>query len=66
MLHSIEEFKHMQQLNHPNIVKVYELYVDELCNKIYTIMDFIKGESMQTQLERKGAIPEMQASKIFK
>lgn len=66
MWHTIEEFKHMLLLNHPKIVKVYELYVDELCNKVYTIMDFIKGESLMTIIEKKGAFEEKKACKIFK
>ena len=38
---SVQEFKNWQRLEHKNIVKVEELYVDELCNKIYTIMEYI-------------------------
>lgn len=39
----INEFKNCRKLNHPNIVKVYELYVDQGRARIYTIMELVQA-----------------------
>lgn len=42
----IREFKSMHRLSHPNIVKVYELYIDETRRRIYTIMELVAAREM--------------------
>ncbi len=42
----ILEFKKIHKLNHPNVVKVYELYIDETKGYIYSIMEYIKASEM--------------------
>lgn len=36
----------MRQLDHPNIVKVYELYIDKLGGRIHSVMELIAGKEM--------------------
>jgi len=40
------EFLHHKLLNHPNIVKVFELYIDSLRGAIYSVMELIKSKEM--------------------
>ena len=37
---------HMRKIDHPNVVKVYELYIDTTKNKIYTIMEYVKAQEL--------------------
>ena len=49
------EGKFIAQLNHPNIVQVYD--IEELYRTIFIIMEHLEGESLEALLERKGALP---------
>lgn len=40
------EFIHLKTFDHPNIVKVYELYIDNLSGRIHSVMEFIEGKEM--------------------
>lgn len=40
------EFIHLKTFDHPNIVKVYELYIDKLSGRIHSVMEFIEGKEM--------------------
>ena len=48
------EFRHLKKLNHQNIVKVYELYIDQKQWKIYSIMEYVNGYEMFDALNRMG------------
>ncbi|MCD4721422.1 MAG: serine/threonine protein kinase, partial [Desulfobacula sp.] len=50
-----KEDKFIAQLNHPNIVQVYD--IEELYRTIFIIMECLEGESLEALLERKGALP---------
>lgn len=50
----IREFKNQRLLSHPNIVAVYELYVDETKGRIYTIMELVEGKEMFDVISRLG------------
>lgn len=41
-----KEFQNIVKLNHPNIVKVLELYIDPLEGKIYSVMEFVEASEM--------------------
>ncbi|EAR90042.2 Serine/Threonine kinase domain protein (macronuclear) [Tetrahymena thermophila SB210] len=60
-----QEFLHLKQLNHPNIVKVYELYIDNLSGKIHSVMELINGKEMFEVIHELGHYSELVASKIF-
>ena len=47
--------KFIAQLNHPNIVQVYD--IEELYRTIFIILECLEGESLEDLLERKGALP---------
>lgn len=47
-----EEFIHTRILCHPNIIKAQELYFDKLRGRIYYVMSYFPGESLQSHLER--------------
>ncbi len=50
-----KEGKVIAQLNHPNIVQIYD--IEELYRTIFIIMECLEGESLEALLERKGALP---------
>jgi tRNA A-37 threonylcarbamoyl transferase component Bud32 len=50
-----KESKFIAQLNHPNIVRIYD--IEELYRTIFIIMECLEGESLKALLERKGALP---------
>lgn len=50
-----KEGKRIAQLNHPNIVQVYD--IEELYRTIFIIMECLEGESLEALIERKGALP---------
>ena len=40
------EFMNRKLIMHKNIVHVHKLYIDRVKNKIYTIMELVKGKEM--------------------
>jgi serine/threonine protein kinase len=52
------------QLDHPNIVRVYEFFTTE--ENYYLVMEFVDGMSMRELLERRGALDPDHALPIFK
>jgi hypothetical protein len=36
----------MKKIEHPNIVRVFELYIDTSKNKIFTIMEYVKAQEL--------------------
>eukprot|EP00826_Nyctotherus_ovalis_P042322 TRINITY_DN4335_c0_g1_i1.p3 TRINITY_DN4335_c0_g1~~TRINITY_DN4335_c0_g1_i1.p3 ORF type:complete len:157 (-),score=40.06 TRINITY_DN4335_c0_g1_i1:1230-1700(-) len=60
----IEEIKVLRLLNHPNIVKLYEIY--ETSSYVHLVMEYIEGEDLFTHLEKKERYSEKDASVIVK
>lgn len=54
-----------QVLDHPNIVRCYESGQDAETGQRYLVLEFIKGHSAQTWLEKKGPFPLAQATQII-
>src|SRR5437762_6919224 len=52
------------QLDHPNIVRVYEFFA--AAENYYLIMEFVAGMSLHDLIERQGALPPSQAVPLFK
>lgn len=57
------EFSTTQRLDHPNIVRT--LACDLKGNPPYLVMEFIDGENLGDIIERRGALPEAEASAII-
>jgi len=55
-----EKFKkealRLANLNHPNLVKVHELFEEN--GTAYYVMNYIEGESLRTKMNREGALSE--------
>ena len=52
------------QLDHPNIVRVYEFFVAE--DNYYLVMEFIDGMTMRDLISRRGALPVEHAVSLLK
>ncbi len=52
------------QLDHPNIVRVYDFFVEP--PNYYLVMEFVQGMSLQSLVENRGLLPPPQALPIFK
>jgi len=67
LLHIIvKEFKHHRKLNHKNIIKVYELYIDYITNRVYMVMELAECQEMFEVIKDLGNYSESIASGIFK
>lgn len=61
----IIEFKNASVLDHPNIVKIYELYIDTALNRVYTIMELVDSRELFDVIHKFEHFSESLASKIF-
>lgn len=55
----IKEAKTIFRLNHPNIVRIYDVFEEN--DTAYYVMDYIDGESLDDMVKRRGAISEAEA-----
>lgn len=60
----VDEIKTLRLLNHPNIVKLHEIY--ETSSHVYLVMEHIEGEDLFTHLEKKKCYGEKDASVIVR
>ena len=58
------EINILRMLDHPNIIKLYEIYQDSAC--IYLITEFMGGGDVYQVLTRKKILNESQAAKVLK
>ncbi|KAK1439528.1 hypothetical protein QVD17_05348 [Tagetes erecta] len=59
----IREVEAMRRLNHPNILKLYEVLATK--TKIYLVMELAPGGELFTQLTRRGRMKEPTARRFF-
>lgn len=60
----VTEAKVLSRLEHPNLVKVYDLGLID--NRLpYFVMDYIDGEPLSNKIKREGALPVALALAIF-
>ncbi|MDR3062233.1 MAG: serine/threonine protein kinase [Dysgonamonadaceae bacterium] len=52
----IKEARILAEIHHPNVVKVLEVFKQN--NTVYTIMEFISGDSLKKELEQSGIFKE--------
>lgn len=50
----------LKELNHPNIPRVYDFFADEKTETVYTVMDYIEGESLDKSLKTHGKFSQPQ------
>ncbi len=48
------EFENAFKLDHPSIMKVFELFVEEKRGRLYLIMEYIKHKSLGKMLRERG------------
>ena len=58
-----KEAQRIRKLNHPNIVKIYDLFEEN--DTYYYIMDYIDGESLAERLNRQGAMKESEVMQVL-
>jgi serine/threonine protein kinase len=58
------EVKILSRIDHPNIVKLYEMY--EFEGKIYLVMELVTGGELFDQIVGKGCYPEKEAAQIVR
>ena len=56
------EARLLASLNHPNIASIYGL--EEIDGRSYLILEYIDGETLETMLKRRGALPAEDALQI--
>ncbi|MCR5795969.1 MAG: protein kinase [Solobacterium sp.] len=54
----------LTKLNHPNLVRVIDIFEDE--KLIYIVMDFVEGEDLQHVIRREKVIPEEKVIEWFR
>jgi len=59
-----KEIEILRKLNHPNIIKLYEVYENELF--IHMVLEYLKGGELFKQIQEKGIYLENDAACIFK
>ena len=50
----VNEFKNLIRISHPNIVEVYELYIDEINAKLYLLQELVEGTEMLNYITEIG------------
>jgi len=59
----IKGIRVLRYLNHPNIIKLYEIY--ESANHVHLVMEYIKGEDLFSHLKLKGVYSEKDSSLLI-
>jgi serine/threonine protein kinase len=57
------EIQIMKKLNHPNILKLYEVYEDD--EQFYLVMELVKGKELFDKIVERGMYSEKDASNII-
>lgn len=60
--HSLKEMTLLKNLNHPNIIKAYEIYEDSM--KFYIALEYCEGGSLYTKLRAIKKIPQLEVADI--
>ena len=62
-----EEYKLLKQLDHPNIVKMHDAFLNQMKGTMYLVMDLVKGCTLKALLEdQKVRLHESESKYIFK
>lgn len=60
----VREIQILRKLNHPNIIKLYEVYENDLY--IHIVLEYLNGGELYQQLQSKGIYSESDAVLVFK
>ena len=60
----IKEAKNLARLNHPNIVRVIDVFEEK--DTVYYVMPYLSGGSLQDQIRNHGSLSENEAMKYVK
>jgi serine/threonine protein kinase len=60
------EFKIMERLNHPNVVRSFEMFINDQKKEVYQVMQYIEGKEVFDLISELGAYREKEAQYIFK
>ena len=60
----LNEIDNLKQLDHPNIVKIYEFYQDKL--NFYLITEYIEGGELFDRITKVKCFTESDAARIMK
>ena len=55
----LKEARTISQLDHPNIIKIYDIFEEN--NTAYYVMEYIEGENLSEMVKRQGALSEVTA-----
>lgn len=65
---AVQRFRQEAQVHsrliHPNIVRIFEAGFCSITNRLYLAMEYIKGESLEKILARRGALAQKQSLQI--
>jgi serine/threonine-protein kinase len=53
----------LAKLNHPNIASLYSLFRQG--EELYMVLEFVRGETLDTILQKRGALPSEEAIPVF-
>jgi len=60
----INEIKTLRKLNHPHIIKLYEVYETELY--IHLVFEYLRGGELFDQIDERGIFSEQEAQSLIK
>lgn len=60
----LKEARTISQLDHPNIIKIYDIFEEN--NTAYYVMEYIEGENLSELVKRQGALSEVTAVEYIK
>lgn len=60
------EYRNLKKICHDNIVKVYELYIDDFHAMVYSVMEYFNGEEMFSHITKICNYTEATAILLFK
>jgi serine/threonine protein kinase len=61
-----EEYKLLKSLDHPNIVKMHDAFLNQMKETMYLVMDLVPGYTLKTLLEdREVKLSENEVKYIF-
>jgi len=59
-----QEYKILMEIDHPNIIKLYEVYESESC--IFLVLEYCQGGELFDMINEKGKLMESEVAIIFK
>lgn len=65
LLAAQKEYDITKKLNHPNIVKSHEIFINQQRKEVHLIMEMIDGKEVLDQIAEFGAYKEIDARHIF-